>query len=189
MSASLFVYTRRGPSLAEALTDFGEIAGDGPAAALLFSPRRCTPAAWEAGSLVGPDGRPTSLDDAFEARLFSESVELRWLNDPSAERRHRAVMLSEQALSPMHAWETETIAVIATLPQTYLVWGEGTGRPMNGRWSELATARIGPLYVPIPNAGKNARVLLRTVEYVTEADHGNAVVFDERLVKLEVARG
>ena len=91
----------------------------------------------------------------------------------------------------LEGWEPENDrpSVIETLPQTYLLWGEGTGRAVNAGWSELATARIGGLRVPVSNVGKNQRVLLHCVEYIVEADHGNAVVYDERLVKLEVAYG
>ena len=91
----------------------------------------------------------------------------------------------------LEGWEPENErpSVIETLPQTYLLWGEGTGRQMSGGWSELGTARIGGLPVPVGNVGRNQRVLLHSVEYIVEAEHGNAVVFDERLLKLEVAHG
>jgi CRISPR-associated protein (TIGR03984 family) len=60
---------------------------------------------------------------------------------------------------------------------------------MSDGWSELAAARIGALAVPIGGVGKNQRVQLRGVEYVVGREHGNAVVLDERFLKLEVARG
>ena len=44
--------------------------------------------------------------------------------------------------------------------------------------------------VPVPGVNtKGQRVLLRTIEYLAEVDHGNVVVQDERLCGLEVQRG
>jgi CRISPR-associated protein (TIGR03984 family) len=192
MSAALFVYTRQALSLADALSGFATVIGMNGATAILYSPRRCELATCAEGALRASDGQPVDIGTVFEARVFNETAELRWLNDPSTEQCHRAVILTEQDRTGMlEGWEPENDqpSVIDTLPQTYLLWGEGTDRPMNAGWSELATARIGGLRVPVGNVGRNQRVLLHSVEYIVEAEHGNAVVFDERLVKLEVARG
>jgi CRISPR-associated protein (TIGR03984 family) len=118
-------------------------------------------------------------------------AELRWLNDPGPEQRHRAVILAEQNhAGALIDWvRLEQPDVIARLPQTYLLWGEGTGRQVGNGWSELATARIGALPIPLRNVDRNQRVLLHSLEYVAEAEDGNAVVLDERLLKLEVPRG
>ena len=189
MSATLFVYTRQKLTLADALSSFGQVIGAELATALLYSPRRCTLAVFTGGALYGPDGQPVDTGSVFEARVFCEMAELRWLNDPSPEQCHRAVILSEREQQALSEWQPEKQdGVIWTLPQTYLLWGEGTDRPVSNGWSELAMARIGALPVPVGNVGRNQRVLLHSVEYVVEADHGNAVVYDERLVKLEVAR-
>jgi CRISPR-associated protein (TIGR03984 family) len=53
-------------------------------------------------------------------------------------------------------------------------------------WSWLSEARVGPIAVPLGNVAADARVLLRTVEYVdlNADEHGNAVVVEERLVEL-----
>jgi len=185
MSATLFVYTRQKLTLADALSSFGQVIGAELATALLYSPRRCTLAVFTGGALYGPDGQPVDTGSVFEARVFCEMAELRWLNDPSPEQCHRAVILSECEQPSLADWQLEKKeGVIEKLDQTYLLWGEGTGRQMSNRWSELAMARIGALSVPVANVGKNKRVLLHSVEYIVEADHGNAVVYDERLVKL-----
>src|SRR5262249_37772176 len=142
--------------------------------------------------LRGSDGRAVDLSAMFEARVFGAKAELRWLNDPSGEGKHRAVILAEEDLVGTlgDPWgDPERIVVIEALPQTYLLWGEGTeprkkgkGRPLATGWSELGTARIGGLAVPVPGVhAAGQRVLLRTVEYLAEADHGNVVVQDERL--------
>jgi len=187
--ATLFVSTRQKLPLADALAAFATTIGAEPATALLYSPRRCELATFTNGALLGPDGQPLDISSVFESRVFCESAELRWLNDPGPEQCHRAVILMEQDRTDLSGWDKDTIDdVIDKLEQTYLLWGEGTGSTSNG-WSELATARIGALPVPVANVGKNQRVLLHSVEYIVEADHGNAVIFDERLVKLEVSHG
>jgi len=191
MIASLYTYTQRMLSLKDALEAFAVVVGPKRATAILYSPRRCDLASLADGSLFGPDDKPMDIATVFEARVFNESAELRWLNDPSPEKRHRAVILAESDHSEkLPDWTpTDSPPVIETLPQTYLLWGEGTGRPMTGGWSELATARIGALAVPVGNVSKNQRISLHSLEYVVEAEHGNVVIFDERLLKLEVANG
>ncbi len=191
MSANLFVYTRQKLALNQALSAFAALIDANGATAILYSPRRCQLAILANGALQGSDGQPVDTCSVFETRVFNDTAELRWLNDPSPERCHRAVILTEQDVATkLDGWSYEPRNdVIDTLPQTYLLWGEGTGRAVGNGWSELATARIGGLRVPVGNVGKNQRVLLHSVEYIVEAEHGNAVVFDERLVKLEVDRG
>lgn len=190
MSAALFIYTRQKLGLSDALSAFATAIGTEPATAILYSPRRCELAIFSGWVLQGSDGQPVDISIVFEARVFSETAELRWLNDPSLVQWHRAVILTERVQPLLGDWHMEQEnGVIDKFDQTYLLWGEGTGREMSGGWSELATARIGGLQVPVGNVDRNQRVLLHSVEYVVEADHGNAVIFDERLVKLEVARG
>jgi CRISPR-associated protein (TIGR03984 family) len=192
---TLFVYTREKTALKkntlnDALSDFAAVVGAERATAILYSLERCELATLANGILHSWDGQPVDIGRVFEARVFNETAELRWLNDRGPEQNHRAVILTEQDRTGMpEGWERENdgSSVIETLPQTYLLWGEGTGRKMNDGWSELATARIGALWVPVSNVGMNQRVLLHTVEYIIEAKDGNAVVCDERLVKLEVA--
>jgi len=190
MTERLFVYRQHKVMLKQAIAAFVTINGKNGATAILYAPRRCELATFAKGSLHGWDGQLVDISTVFEARVFSETAELRWLNDPSPEQCHRAVILSEQVQTQLNGWQMEQEkAVITTLPQTYLLWGEGTGREIQNGWSELATARIGALKVPVNKVGKNERVLLHSLEYIVEAEHGNAAIFDERLVKLEVARG
>lgn len=189
MSVLLHTCTRRMLSLKDALEAFAVVVGPKLATAILYSPRRCDLASLANRALFGPDDKPLDIAMVFEARLFNESAELRWLNDPSPEKCHRAVILAESNHSEkLPDWTPgDSPTVIETLPQTYLLWGKGTGRLMSSGWSELATARIGALPVPAGDVAKNQRVFLHSREYVVEAEHGNAVVFDERLLKLEVA--
>jgi CRISPR-associated protein (TIGR03984 family) len=190
MSITLFIYSRQHVRLAEVLSAYASAIDHGRATAILYSPRQCAMATFTNGALRGPDGQPMNLTSVFEARVFCETAELRWLNDPGLEQRHRAVILTEQELPLPDDWRMEQqTGVIGKLDQTYLLWGEGTDRAWGNGWSELATARIGALQVPVADVSANQRVLLHSVEYVVEADHGNAVVFDERLRTLEVDRG
>jgi len=190
MTVRLYIYTCDRLSLSEAVSAFAKVIGTERAAALVYSPRRCELASFSGGTFHGPDGQGVETEDIFEARVFSETAELRWLNDPSPEQCHRAVIVSEHEQPPLDGWQMEKQeGVIEKIEQTYLLWGEGTGRQMSNGWSELATARIGRLPVPVGNVGKNQRVLLHSVEYVVEADQGNAMIFDERLVRLEVDCG
>jgi len=194
---TLVVHHREHISLSEALSAFVEVGGEG-AVALLYSPHSCEFAALASGELRGSDSRPVDLLPVFEARVFSTDAELRWLNDPGHAKRHRAVILAEQDYSASlgDSWNKKLIPVISTLNQTYLLWGEGTahrdqkGQPLAPGWSLLGTPRIGGLAVPVPGVTRqDQRVLLKTIEYLAEVDHGNVVIQDERLHGLEVENG
>ncbi|MHB1557391.1 MAG: type III-D CRISPR-associated protein Csx19 [Isosphaeraceae bacterium] len=190
----LVIITAKGLTLEAALSAFQSLehkAGIG----LFYEPTCCKFACLDdTGRLSGPDGRSIDVSRIFEARVFRESMELRWLKDPSDDQGHRAVILSEAVPSstlgdPWTRLEIEKTPVIGTLPQTYLLWGEGTGKSLGDGWCELATPRIGSLPVPIPNVAPHGRVVLRTREYLAEYAHGNVAVFEERLVRLEVRDG
>jgi CRISPR-associated protein (TIGR03984 family) len=194
--AKLFVHQRERIGLAEAITAFARIRQEGDVVALLYSPRSCKFALLSSGSLHGSDAGEIDLRSVFEARVFGTKAELRWLNDASGEGQHRAVVLAEEDCSQSlgEDWSKTEIADNETLPQTYLLWGEGTGKgtgePMREGWSKLGAARIGALPVPLANVEKNQRVRLVTREYLkAEEQHGNVLVHDERLCKLEVERG
>jgi CRISPR-associated protein (TIGR03984 family) len=185
---SLFVHAVRGSSLRNALHACRGILGQGQATAILYSPRRCQLALLKDGVLVNSEGNEIEPSDIFEARVFCETAELRWLNDASPQKQHSSVLLSETKHS-MPGWSCEEHEhFLAILPQTYLLWGEGTGANAND-WNDLATPRIGRLPVPVTGVGMNQRVLLHSKEYVTsrDEDDGNAVVFEERLVGITVA--
>ena len=193
MNESLFIYTREKLSLMDSLSTFAKEFGENKLTAILYTPRRCELATFDQGTLQASDCQSVNIASVFEARLFNETAELRWLNDPGSAHCHRTVVLTEKkGLKLVAGWGQDIDSkqkFIKTLPQTYLIWGEGTGRYLGESWSELATARIGGLNVPLGEVGKKSRVLLRTKEYIVESDHGNAVVFDERLLKLEVDHG
>lgn len=193
MSKTLHVHTRRGLTLEEALRAFSHAVGAARAVAFLSAPDRFRTALLVDEILRDSAGERIDSAGTFEARVFAGDVELRWLNDPGPRSRHRAVLLAERDLSEIihepAGWKIEQHRCVETLPQTYLLWGQGTGRFLSAGWSELASARIGSLPIPLAHVDKQARVVLKCVEYLTQAEHGNVIVFDERLCGLEVANG
>ncbi len=140
---TLFVHRRERLPLRAAVGMFAKVASAQPGVALLYSPQWCRFA------LLGPDRQPTDaagravdLSPVFEARLFNEDAELRWLNDPRGEQWHRTVILAHVDLAQKlgEGWSKDPHDIIDTLDQTYLLWGEGTGSELADGWSELATA-------------------------------------------------
>lgn len=135
-------------------------------------------------------GVPTDL--VFEARAFSEIGELRWLH--RAAGRGEGVYLSEEDAGPEGWPRGEDLDAIDKKDEEYLLWGEGLGRGTPG-WSDLATARIGTLSVPVESVARGGRVILRFREYFGLAPgaagerHGNAAVLEERLLGLDVMEG
>jgi CRISPR-associated protein (TIGR03984 family) len=184
---ALFVYTQESLSLASALRAFFA-AVDCQPAALVYAPRRCLFARVEAnGDLRSPDPR-ADFEDAYEVRAFCEKAELRWRSD--SQGATKAVVLSNGDLDLKSPWcKMDAKEVTDVIGQTYLLWGEGTGK-REGVWSQLATARIGALWVPVPNVPEHDRVLLKATEYLTaDKVHGNTYVFEERLTGLEIDKG
>ncbi|MBI5758597.1 MAG: TIGR03984 family CRISPR-associated protein [Planctomycetales bacterium] len=190
MSGTLFVYTDHGQSLPETLAAFAKTLPASGAVALLYSPANCMFARLASdSSLTDGEGNLVNLARVYEARVFHDGAELRWLNDPGPDQAHRTAVLSDNAMTigPTAA----PLAFIDTLPQTYLLWGEGWSgnNRLPSAWSRLATARIGKLDVPLAGVSANNRVLLHAVEYLAEYEDGNVGVAEERLLRLEVNRG
>lgn len=153
------------------------------AVALLYSPNQCQFAKLQNTTLTGSHGQEIDLQFVFEARVFNEQCEMRWLN--IIDGQGTAVMISDQTLGSCLDEELPELSAIATLEQKYLIWGEKTDTSIRNGWTRLATARIGALDVPIVlSTGK--RVQLTAIEYLTEdEEYGNVAVVEERLIKLE----
>jgi CRISPR-associated protein (TIGR03984 family) len=182
--------------------------GGQPAIGLIYSPRKCEFVHLENSELWNSQG-PAALDCVVEARVFNQQTEMRWLHQTNGQGR--IVLLSEGEIpaacrDKLH--EDVSLRAVKTLPQTYLLWGEGidqskTGLPQG--WRRLTAARIGRIDVPTGEMiGPKNRVKLKVVEYLAEYDsdgnlvqdeanadvsklHGNVAVAEERLVGLEVA--
>jgi len=128
----------------------------------------------------------TSNNYIFEARIFNENHELRWLNENNGEGR--AVIISEHPLNNCLDNDLAQLESVDTIEQKYLLWGEKV-KNLDENWQRLSTARIGSLDVFIAQTlPKDKRVYLKTKEYLKVMDNcGNVSVVEERLIKLEVA--
>jgi CRISPR-associated protein (TIGR03984 family) len=178
-------------SLDEALQAFGERVAIG----LLYAPHACVFMCWRQGRLVpSPDSRFPPLSEAYEARVFDETGELRWLRDPGSDTSGYAVYLTEDAEVWKERGSVVPIAELERLDNRYLLWGERSKNlksPSPDGWVCLSTARLGTLWVP-PVVELNAaqRIGLETVEYLgldsspAGTVHGNTVVREERLLRL-----
>lgn len=129
--------------------------------------------------------RPFDLTGVFELRAFTPTHELRWHNT-TAQTGPAVIVGDGTAAAP------DAPRRLAEEPYQRLLWGEIATHDQRGGWATLRDGRIGTLDVPV-DAGRlgaaqsgPARVWLRAVEYVTEDDHGNVAVVDERLVDLVV---
>ncbi|TYK52615.1 type III-D CRISPR-associated protein Csx19 [Actinomadura decatromicini] len=167
---TLHVATRDGLTFTEAM----ESAPDG--FALLTTPWRY--------EIVTTDGaRRSTPDGVFEARVFNEHTELRWLNDADS---GRTVLLSENpaALPPAFA-RSEPLEAIGTLRGGYLLWGKAV--QASDGWTTLSTEHIGSLRVP-GVFGRGHHVALATCEYIArDPEHGNAYIAEERLLSFELS--
>jgi len=183
--SNLYSYGTSDLTLTEAIEKYSEYLGE--AIALLYSPKSSAFAKLAQGkSLTDAQGNIINLDYQehyiFEARIFNECHELRWLNESRG--KGYAVLISEL---PYNFETKEEKAFLEKIPQQYLLWGERAKHHNSNGWLQLSTARIGSLNVPLPDDFRQGqRVYLKTVEYLAEVDDfGNVSVIDERLVKLE----
>lgn len=174
-------------SLAEAIDTFKDKLQ--VANALVYSPKYCQLLKLEEdGQIYNHKGSLLSLnyqtENIFEARIFNEQFELRWLQENDG--LGKAVIISEQELD-----NSKPIEITDKVPQQYLLWGEKAKTQLENGWQRLSTARIGSLNVFVnethQNMSENQRIYLHTCEYLNVLDdYGNVGVFEERLVKLEV---
>jgi CRISPR-associated protein (TIGR03984 family) len=167
-----------GITLAEALSKAaGELAG---AVALLYTPHECRLARFHTGALRDREGSAIAIvDNAFEARIFNETCELRWLQAAmdGATRVGRAALIGEGIAGG-------AVVEAEPLPRSYIVWGQGDGINQAG-WSLVSTARIGPLWLPIDGIGAREMVEVTACEYIArDSETGNAYIADERLTGL-----
>jgi CRISPR-associated protein (TIGR03984 family) len=202
VETKLFISRAEKKTLAEAVTSY-VAAFNGKfekAVALLYAPHECFLAVVDKnGKLWGIDRDSKSHDQAkidvtqqaiFEARVFNESAELRWLNE--ADGKGAAVVLSESNEKKFFDKEAEAFLpsrkeLVGRIDQTYLVWGQSTGASQND-WTQLAEARIGSFFVPVDGITKaNQRAQFTAFEYLGEYEDGNVAVAEERLIGIKVA--
>ncbi len=176
---------------------------------LFYTPTQCQFGRWEESAQISDaHGKPFALEQVFEARLFHEQAELRWLREPNTDGLGRAVYLFDEAnkAPDWQGWQrAEPLNELSINANQYLLWGEQWQASDQANeiddfdqnnWSMLATARIGKWFVPVPGLKKNQRVRLKTQEYfglprdpdgklTLAGQHGNQVVIEERWLSLK----
>ncbi len=154
------------------------------AVALLYSPEKCHFALVDQGGLFrDARGEAVRCTTVFEARIFNDRAELRWLRGNGG--KNRMVLLAEQELEAPAGCESEPIEVAGIRDLRYLLWGKRDGNGQDG-WCSLTSARIGTLQVPITGLAQDVKhVRLKAREYLKEGEDGNVFVFEEVLRGLE----
>ena len=149
--------------------------------AILYSPSNCHLALWKNGNFVCGNGK--EIRSVFEARVFNQTAELRWLKDGKS---GRAVILSEDERIGFKdesiGFEKVPPTTYETICQKYLIWGQSTGKSSDDEnWTQFGSAQIGSFYVPVPNVAEQGYAQFTAVEYLKEFEDGNVAVFEERL--------
>jgi|ERR1051326_5655603 CRISPR-associated protein (TIGR03984 family) len=156
--------------------------------AIFYAPHRCF-LAKRNGDEFEVKESGFDLNKVFEARVFNEASEMRWLNDPNGD--HATAILSEtQLIFDGKTLEAES-NVIGGLNQEYLLWGEKVKLKASEQnpsgWTKFATARVGTFDVPIETDKRYSR--FKAVEYLKKYEDGNVAVVDERLTGIEGYKG
>ena len=154
---------------------------------LVYSPNSCEFVRVEGEQLKNYTGKEIDYGTIFEARVFNETAELRWLNQN--EGQGIGVLLSEENLTTPLPKQIDVLDELETNENQYLLWGKGINPrgEENGAWGTLVAARIGGLVVPLANVQQDSRVALKAREYLKSVDDfGNVGVVEERLLKLSI---
>jgi CRISPR-associated protein (TIGR03984 family) len=187
---TLYVYENEGLSLKNALIACQDVLtkDNSPAVAMLYATRGCHFARLgDKGQLLDKSGKPIELNSTYEARVFSDQAELRWLHVAAGDGS--AAVLTEEKNAP-NGWSNPKIIVaVGKIPQSYLLWGESLSDKMNSDWIKMATPRIGHYFAPVKsNTATKARVRLNAREYLRQDEkHGNVFVAEERWLNLSIA--
>ncbi len=191
---SLYGRTAKSLTLTEAIQGCGSVLNN--SVALLYSHRFCRFGKLkECDNIYDSRGKIIPLEydsdehDAsyiFEARIFNEQYELRWLNEDNG--LGKAVLTSEESIDNYLSEDLRELIASDIINQQYLLWGEKTTNQLSAGWQRLAIARIGALDIPVEQSlTKQQRVYLNTREYLAAIDeYGNMAVVAERLINLEV---
>ncbi|MBF0583231.1 MAG: hypothetical protein HQL80_03230 [Magnetococcales bacterium] len=169
--------------------------GDTLPIGLFYTPKRCLFGRVSADGIIEtPEDEGLDLCEVFEARIFNAVGELRWLQHSEGNTTGRAVFVTEEENTSPNGWQEGTsLFGLTPMPDAYLLWGTTTGWNRKKAWLQLATPRIGGLYVPIPSTvlpGENKRLRLLRREYLgcAEEQHGNMAVLEDRLLGVEELR-
>lgn len=181
----LEVFSSRGLSLEAALAVFAPTAGTGGAVGFTMAPTVFSFIRLDAaGKPTGPDG-PAALADVYEARVFHDRAELRWLRDPRHESGHTTVVLTDGSCAVDLPPLPLEVSLVDVIEQSYVLWGRPAAAAggMSG-WTRLTEARIGGIDLPFDNVRDGQRMAIRSLEYLGQLAHGNVAVIEERLCGL-----
>lgn len=192
-------YAVQGLTLEKALEDCIDIlTSEGrDALALLYATNRCFLARLKNGNLLDQDDSLVSTAAVYEARMFSDNTELRWLNRDGGSGD--AALLTETQPALNDSWKNradlnQDVVSAGTIKHSYLLWGESVLPPRNG-WIKMATPRIGGYYSPFAMDVSHEyeptklRLQLNAIEYLSqEPEHGNVFVAEERWLNISIAR-
>ncbi|MGH9959625.1 MAG: type III-D CRISPR-associated protein Csx19 [Pyrinomonadaceae bacterium] len=188
--ATLYIYTRKGLLLTDALTGSKDVLTDGSstAVAMLYAISACHFARLDQGRLMDKDGKQIDLGSVYEARIFSDKAELRWLH--REEGYGDAALLTEEKRDPKGWKEEQPIQPVGMpIEQAYLLWGESTTDQSRNDWTKMATSRIGSYFAPVRSSTNKVRVQLNAREYLSQDEmHGNVFVAEERWLNLSVIK-
>lgn len=185
---NLYTYSGDDLSLLKAVKDFRDAVGNTRTYALLYSASECRIAVVEETNgeiqfVSVKDRRRETLDSktVFEARVFNETAELRWLHTENG-RGNVAVITEHAKLNLFNNTRPDEQEIAGPpLSQTYLIWGKRTDAHEIDGWNQFSTARIGALEMPVNGVDRQESACFTALEYFKEYDDGNVAVLDERL--------
>lgn len=203
VETKLFFRRVESKTLTEAVAEYFKVYGEG--FALLYSPKAAYLAKLKSENLFvassGQETAPVNLGEndwqnVFEARVFNNIAELRWLNEASG--KGAAVVLCDKDSLEFFGVKPESFKtnvngeekdIVDANEQTYLLWGQSTDKSQPNGWTQFAEARIGSFFVPVKDiTKKNERAQFRAIEYLGEYEDGNLAVCEERLIGIEYVK-
>lgn len=163
----------------DVLVEFGGTRDDGrdvgrDVVGFVYSPVAAPWFRLDGGTLRGHGNTVIEPGEVFELRAFDGVRELRWWNVTGG--RGRYFVLDSRTLP--NGWR-------AGERYQRLLWG--SVRRSDPEWTELFTARVGSLHLPVGGAvTAGSTIRLETQEYMAEDEHGNVSVVDEQLIGFTV---
>jgi CRISPR-associated protein (TIGR03984 family) len=185
MNCTLYSLRRQGAGLGDALQD---VAAGEVVVGFCYSPTRVFFVRWDGATLE--TGDPADLGQVYEARLFAEAGELRWLRDPAhVDGFGDAVWLSESRVECAGWVPLSPLVGLEAIAGQRLLTGV-LGKPVKAGWSSMHAPRHGEVAVPaVGAAGQRLCFTLR--EYLGQApgtagEDGIRLVVEERLLAIAV---
>ncbi len=185
MSCILYSLRRQEIALTDAL--HGAAAGE-VLVGFCYSPASAFFVRWDGNTLDAGEG--ADLGQVYEARLFAEAGELRWLRDPEhVQGLGDAVWLSESPV-PRSGWtQLSPLEGLEPIASQRLLTGL-LGKPVKAGWSSMHAPRHGEVAVPAVGAA-DQRLCFTLREYLGQApgiagEDGNRLVVEERLLAIAV---